>query len=85
MTGGVIEQPTQQPAEGPVAIVGRYSDELLAIAGVEGLGLTKGADGGDAIVVYVRDRSATAKIPSVLGGLPTTVEVTGRIDALDQP
>lgn len=83
--GGVLDQPAGEPAEGPAAIISQLQDERLAVPGVEGVGLTKGPDGGDAIVVYVRDASVAAKIPSVVGGFPTVVEVTGRIDALPEP
>jgi hypothetical protein len=80
--GGAIDQPAEERAEESATILSQVSYELMAIPGVEGLGLTNGPDGGDAIVVYVRDASVATKIPSAVGELPTVVEVTGQIDAL---
>jgi hypothetical protein len=85
LTGGGLDQPAEDPAQGPAAIVNQVSDELMAIPGVEGLGLTRAPDGSDAIVVYVRDAGVAAKVPSIVGELPTVVEVTGQIDALPEP
>lgn len=83
--GGVIDQPAEPPAEGPAAIVSRLSETLLKIPGVEGLGVTEGPNGSDAIVVYVRDASVAGRVPSIVGDLPTVVEVTGPIDASAAP
>ncbi len=83
--GGMIDQPDADSAEGPAAIISRLGDELMAIPGVEGVGLTAAPDGSDAIIAYLRDASVAAQIPSILGGLPTVVEVTGQIDALPEP
>jgi hypothetical protein len=80
-----VDQPAEDPAQGPAAIVNRVSHELMAIPGVEGVGLTRAPDGSDAIVVYVRDAAVATKIPSTVGELPTVVEVTGQIDALRKP
>jgi len=81
----MVDQPAEGPAERPAAVVDQVSDELLRIAGVEGVGVTSGPYGGDAIVVYVRDPSVAARVPLFAGGLPTIVEVTGQIDATLEP
>jgi len=82
--GGIFEQPADD-ADGPAGIVARVGDELLAIPGVEGVGLTQTRDGGDGIVVFVRDGSVAGLLPDVVGGLPIVVEVTGQIDAQQEP
>jgi hypothetical protein len=84
----VIEQPAGvigRSRNEPAAIVDRIGGQLLRIAGVEGVGLTRSPTGDDAIVVYVRDRSVASGIPPELGGLPTIVEVTGPFDAQALP
>jgi hypothetical protein len=85
---GAIEQPAgaiEQPTEEPGTIIDRLGSHLLRIAGVEGLGMTKGPTGDDAIVVFVRDASVASSIAPELGGMRIIVEVTGPIDAQALP
>ena len=54
---------------------------LMRIEGVTGVGLGRNKIGDDAIIVYLRDASFAAHIPSQIEGLPVLTEVTGEIDA----
>jgi hypothetical protein len=88
VTGGVLEQPggvIDQPAEEPATVIDRIGSQLLRLPGVEGVGVTRGPTGDDAIVVYVRDPSVASSIAPEIGGLSTIVEVTGPIDAQALP
>jgi hypothetical protein len=60
----------------------RHEADLMAIEGVEGLGIGQDAIGDVAIVVYVRDEGVAKRIPRTLDGLNVQVQVTGPIDAL---
>jgi hypothetical protein len=54
---------------------------LMAIDGVEGVGVSQDAVGNDAIVVYARDHGVATRVPQEIDGLPVRVVVTGRIEA----
>ena len=56
--------------------------EIMAIEGVEGVGVTRDPIGNEAIVVYVRDSTVAKSLPKTLDGLPVQVQVTGAVDAL---
>lgn len=58
------------------------SQQLLAMGGVEGVGKAPDPDGGDALVVYVRDRELLSQLPATLNGIKVLVHVTGEIKAL---
>lgn len=60
----------------------KHERSLLAIDGVNGVGISRTPIGNDAIVVYVRDRSVKDKIPETLDGIPVVVEIVGEFDAL---
>lgn len=64
-----------------VQIKERHEAQLLGIEGVTGVGVGKNTTGDDAIIVYLRDASSAARIPSRIEGLPVLTEVTGEIDA----
>lgn len=69
---------------GPRTEAGRVKEchetELLAIDGVEGVGL--GSRGGrEVILAYVRDAATRDRLPEEIEGVPVTAEVTGRIVA----
>ena len=59
-----------------------HEQELMAIDGVEGVGVGQGKIGNDAIIVYVRDEGARKRIPRTIAGYPVETIVTGVIDAL---
>lgn len=67
----------------PVAVVmDRYVDRLMAIAGVDGVGLGK-CDGEPCIKVFVHRRTPTIvdSIPAELDGYNVVVEETGGFEA----
>ena len=59
----------------------KHEVRLMAMDGVEGVGLGRTALGDDAIVVYVRDQQAAERLPKELDGVAVQLQVTGRIDA----
>lgn len=56
--------------------------EMMAIDGVEGIGIARDPIGNEAIVVYVRDATVVKNLPKTLDGFPVQVQVTGTVDAL---
>lgn len=69
------------PSSGIVQVKQKHEAELMKIDGVEGVGVGRDAMGNDAIVVYLRDAGAKARVPKRLEGFPVETEVTGIIDA----
>ena len=59
-----------------------HEQELMAIDGVEGVGVGRSKIGNDAIIVYLRDEGAKKRIPRSIAGYPVETIVTGLIDAL---
>ena len=59
-----------------------HEQELMAIDGVEGIGVGKSKIGDDAIIVYLRDEGARKLIPRSIAGYPVETIITGVIDAL---
>lgn len=64
------------------AIKDKHEADLMAMDGVEGIGIGQDPLGNEAIVVYVRDQEAAKRIPTRLEGVVVQVLVTGKIDAL---
>jgi len=60
----------------------RHEQELMAIDGVEGVGVGRNSIGDDAIIVYLRTDDVKASIPRSIDGYPVETKVTGIIDAL---
>jgi len=60
----------------------RHEQELMAIDGVEGVGVGRNSIGDDAILVYLRSDDIKARIPRTIDGYPVETKVTGIIDAL---
>ena len=58
-----------------------HERELMAIEGVEGVGIGNDSIGNDAIIVYVRTNDAKTRVPSSINGYPVETIVTGVIDA----
>jgi len=58
-----------------------HEQELMAIEGVEGVGVGRSNIGDDAVIVYLRDEAARQRIPRSLDGYPVEPIITGLIDA----
>jgi len=58
-----------------------HEQQLMAIEGVEGVGIGNDSTGNDAIIVYVRTKDAKTRVPSSVDGYPVETIVTGIIDA----
>jgi hypothetical protein len=58
-----------------------HERELLAIDGVEGVGIGRNSIGDDAIILYLRSEDVKTRIPHNIGGYPVETKVTGIIDA----
>ena len=58
-----------------------YEQQLMAIEGVEGVGVGRNTLGNDAIIVYLRTEDAKKNVPHSIGGFPVETKVTGIIDA----
>ncbi len=59
----------------------KFERALMAIDGVEGVGLGTDEAGDDAVIVYVRDREVIERLPERIDGLLVVPEITGPIDA----
>ena len=75
-------EPEPEPALAIDVVRQRHERDIIAIDGVVGLATGRSRAGGDAIVVYVRDASVEARVPSELEGYPVVTVVTGAVDAL---
>ena len=62
----------------------KHEATLMALDGVEGIGIGQDPIGNPAIVVYVRDQGVSDRLPKDLDGVSVQVQVTGLIDALKQ-
>lgn len=58
-----------------------HEHSLMAIEGVEGVGVGNDRIGNEAIIVYVRTEAAKSRVPSSIDGYPVETIVTGIIDA----
>ncbi len=56
--------------------------QLMTIGGVEAVGSGESPDGGNAIVVYVRDQQGLSQLPAMLSGIRVIGHVTGEVKAL---
>lgn len=69
-------------AESTIAQVKQnHESELLAIEGVEGVGIGQNEIGDEVILVYLRDAAAERRIPQELESFAVRTEITGIIDA----
>ena len=82
---------TSFPDSGPVAYTpdeDRSADRqaaeaaLSGIPGVQGIGEGRNPIGDPAWLVYVRDKSVTAQLPTEVSGRPVVAEISGEIDIL---
>lgn len=74
-------QPDPQSQSGILAVREKYEADIMAIPGVNGIGVTQNVTGDDAIAVYVLDKSIAARVPKSLGGYDVETVVVGEIDA----
>jgi hypothetical protein len=58
-----------------------HEHELMAIDGVEGVGVGRDSIGNDAIIVYLRTDDVRDRVPRSIDGYPVETKVTGIIDA----
>jgi hypothetical protein len=72
--------------DGPDAaeVLADHRDELLALAGVVGVGVGQGPTGSETIVAFLLDASAAKRLPRELDGVPVQGVVTGEVDALPE-
>ena len=56
--------------------------QLMSMNGVEGVGRGESPDGGNAIVVYVRDQQSQSQLPAMLTGIRVIGHVTGDVKPL---
>lgn len=70
-----------EPADVADLVRRRHEAELMAVAGVRGVGLGASTSGDEVILVYVLDADVTRRLPSSLEGVPVQAIVTGSITA----
>lgn len=58
-----------------------HEAELLAIEGVEGVGIGRNEIGDEVILVYVREADVANRIPSSVEGIGVRTMISGAIDA----
>lgn len=57
-----------------------HEQSLLAIDGVEGVGIGRNQIGDDVILVYLRDEAVKQQIPFDIEGFQVKTQITGIID-----
>lgn len=62
------------------AVQDRHTDELMAMTGVVGTGVTKTSDGRYAIMVFTLDQVVSG-VPATIEGIPTVIERSGPFEA----
>ncbi len=79
----------EEPAAGDAAssspidrVKQNHELELMAIDGVEGVGIGRNQIGDDVILVYLRDEEVRERIPYNIEGFQVKTQITGIIDAL---
>jgi hypothetical protein len=70
-----------EEASAAARVLRRHTPELLAIEGVEGVAVGRTATGEEAIVAYLHEAAAAARVPAQIDGYPVLTTVTGPIDA----
>ncbi len=76
-----LPDPRATEARSASAVQEEHEERLMAMDGVEGVGIGRTALGDEAIVVYVRDQHVIQSLPKELDGVAVQVQVTGRIEA----
>ena len=78
------EEPTAGnpgPSTPIVQVKQNHEFELMAIDGVEGVGIGSNEIGDDVILVYLRDEEVGKRIPHNIEGFQVKTQITGIIDA----
>lgn len=75
------ESTTTNTSSGLEQVKQNHEQELMAIEGVEGVGIGRSKIGDDAIIVYLRDEGAKERVPRTIAGYSVETIVTGIIDA----
>jgi hypothetical protein len=71
------------PSSSPIiAVKQNHERELMAIDGVEGVGIGRNEIGDDVILVYLRDEEVRKQVPYNIEGFQVKTQITGIIDAL---
>jgi hypothetical protein len=76
------EKTNASGASGLERVKQNHESALMAIEGVEGVGIGQDGIGDAAIIVYLRDEGARKRIPRTIDGHPVVTHITGVIDAL---
>lgn len=76
-----VPYPKEKEPTHAASVKEKHEVSLMAMDGVEGVGIGRGLLGDEAIIVYVRDQQAALRVPKELDGVPVQVQVTGRIEA----
>ena len=63
------------------AIKDAHEDELMAIPGVQGVGIGQNGIGEDVVLVYLKDAAAKQHVPPQLEDVPVETTIVGEIDA----
>lgn len=64
------------------AVLARQQDQLLAIDGVEGVGIGTDSGGDAALEVFIREPTVADQLPNTIEGYPLIPVITGEITAL---
>ena len=78
----VVYQPEVDNEHGIVAVKNKHEREIMAIPGVQGVGVTKTELGDDAIAIYVKEKALIGTLPKALDGYEVDTIFVGDIDAL---
>lgn len=76
-----LPYPRATEATSASAVQEKHEERLMAMDGVEGVGIGRTALGDEAIVVYVRDQHVIQRLPKELDGVAVQFQVTGPIEA----
>ena len=63
------------------AIKDAHESRLMAIPGVQGVGVGQNEIGDDVILVYLKDEAAKGRVPDRLEDVPVETTIVGDIDA----
>ncbi len=78
----IVYEPEADDEHGVVAVKNKHEKRIMAIPGVQGVGVTKNQIGDDAIAVYVKEKAVIGTLPKSLDGYEVETVVVGEIDAL---
>jgi hypothetical protein len=75
----------EDPASPAQRVLSRRAADLLAIDGVQGIGLGRTPGGEEAIVVHLLDASVASTLPARLDSVPVVTAATGPINPQKHP